>query len=75
MPFWDDFAEGLQMPFKWAEKKFDKADKLVDKVADSAGNAAGGLADLLGGNSNILLYIGIAVVAVVVLPTVLNKVL
>lgn len=71
MTFWNDFADGFEKPFKWAYGKLDKADKLVDKAADGAGN----LVDLLGGNANILLYVGIGVLAVVVLPVVLEKIL
>ena len=73
--FWDDLGDGVQMPFKWAYGKLDKADRASDKIIDAGTNAAGGLADLLGGNSNILVYAGVALLAVIVLPKVLDKVL
>jgi hypothetical protein len=73
--FWDDLGDGIQMPFKWAYGKFDKVDHASDKIMDAGTNAAGGLADLLSGNSNILVYAGVALVAVIVLPKVLDKVL
>jgi hypothetical protein len=69
--FWSDFGDGFETPFKWVGGKFDKVDKLTDKAADGAGN----LVDLIGGNSNALIYIGIAIVAVAILPTILNKTL
>ena len=73
--FWDDFKDGFAKPFEWAYHKLDKVDKASDKVMDASTNAASGLADLLGGNSNILVYAGVALVAVIVLPKVLDKVL
>lgn len=75
MGFGSDFLDGFEMPFKYVYNKFDKADKVADKVLDAGASAAGGLADLLSGNSSILLYLGIGIVVVTVLPTVLNKVL
>lgn len=71
MGFWDDFADGIEKPFKWGYNKLDKADKAADKVLDAGNNVL----DILNGNSNTLVYIGIGIVAVVVLPTILNKVL
>jgi hypothetical protein len=67
--------DGFTKPFRWAYNKFDKVDRASDKVMDAGTNAAGGLADLLSGNSNILVYAGVALVAVIVLPKVLDKVL
>ena len=73
--FWDDFKDNFAKPWKWAYSKFEKSDKAADKVLDAGTNAAASLADILGGNSNILVYAGIALVAVIVLPKVLDKVL
>ena len=73
MSWLDDFVgeNGLQRPFRWAIGKLDKVDKIADKAADGASN----LVDLLAGTGNILLYIGIGIAAVVILPIVLEKVL
>jgi hypothetical protein len=49
----------------------DAADKTVTAATDVVGNVT----DLLSGKSNILLYVGIGVLAIVVLPVVLQKVL
>ena len=90
MTFWDDFATGFKMPFEFiydhgikpAVNVFDKASGAAGKVADAAGNVASGagniangLGDLLSGNSNILMYIGLGIVGVVVLPVLLDKLL
>ena len=83
MGFFDDFAEGFQKPFVWTwDHVGSKVLKIGEKSLDAAGNlasgaagAAEGLASLLSGNSNILLYAGLGIVAVVVLPIVLQKVL
>ena len=71
MGFLDDVGDQFSKPFKWIDSKFDK----VDNVANKALGAGGNVLDLLGGNSNTLVYIGIGIVAVAVLPTILNKVL
>ena len=79
MGFWGDFAEGFQMPFKWGYEKLKKADKVVDKSLDGAGSIAEGLSDILSGNSNILLYLGLGIVAVgtafIVIPKLVDKVI
>lgn len=82
MAFWDDFKDGFSKPYVWVYNKFQKVDKTADRVADTAdrvvdgaGKAAQGLGDLLSGNSNILVYLGIGLVAVVVIPKVLDRVL
>ena len=67
------------MPFKWGYNKLKKADKVVDKSLDGAGSIAEGLADILSGNSNILLYLGLGVVAIgtafIVIPKLVDKVI
>ena len=83
MGFFDDFATGFKMPFEWSwdhigERVVNIADKSLDaagNLASGAAGAANGLASLLSGNSNILLYAGLGIVAVVVLPVILQKVL
>ena len=75
MGFLEDFGDGFAAPFKWAYHKVEKIDKMTDNLADAGIGAAGGLADLLSGNSNILIYIGVGIVGVVVLPVLLEKLL
>ncbi len=80
--FFNDFGDNFIKPWKWAADKFKKADRTVDhaadtadRVVDGAGKAAQGLGDLLSGNSSILMYLGIGLVAVVVLPKLIDRVL
>ena len=73
MGWTSDFAEGFEKPWKWAWDKLEKTDRIADKTLDGAGNIAEGLANLFNGNT--LLYIGLAVVGIVVIPIVLQKVL
>lgn len=80
--FWEDFEDGLKMPFQAVYNKFDKVDRASDraldaggKALDGAGNALEGLGNLLGGNSNILAYLGIGLVGVIVLPKIIDRVL
>jgi hypothetical protein len=82
MGFWQDFATGFQMPFEWGYNKLSRIDGVANNAINAAGNVvqaggnlAGGLGDLLAGNSNILLYLGIGVVTIVVLPVLLDKLL
>ena len=79
MGFWGDFAEGFQKPFKWGYEKLKKADKVVDESLDGAGSIAEGISNILSGNSNILWYLGIGIVAVgtafVVIPKLVDKVI
>ena len=53
----------------------DKALGAAGQLVGGAGNAAEGIGNFLGGNSNILLYIGVGLVAVMVLPKILDRVL
>lgn len=53
----------------------DTAIAAIDKTVGAAGDTLGGIGDLLSGKSNTLVYIGIGIVAVAILPTILNKVL
>jgi len=77
--FWNDFADGFQKPFKWGYEKLKKADKVVDKSLDGARSIAEGISNILSGNSNILLYLGLGIVAVgtafVVIPKLVDKVI
>ena len=69
-------------PLSWVADKFRKVDHVADSVLTGAGNAADAasglltsLNSLLSGNSNILLYAGIGIVAIVIVPIILQKVL
>jgi hypothetical protein len=73
MTFLSDFEDGFSKPFKYAYSKFEKVDQASDKVLNAGGNLVDGLGNLLQGNT--LFYIGIGVVAVIVLPKLLDKVL
>ena len=82
MGFLSDFGDGFIKPWKWAADKFQRADKTVDHAADAAdrvvdagGKAAQGLGDLLSGNSNVLVYLGIGIVALAVVPKLIDRVL
>jgi len=75
MGFLGDVGDGFTMPFKWGYEKLKKVDKVADKSLDGAGSIAEGISDILSGNSNVLIYLGIGVVAVVALPKILDKVL
>ncbi len=70
---WDDFGTGFVDGFtaipKWAYHKGEKIDKGADKVLDGANN----LLDLFTGNSNVLIYIGIGIVAIAIVPTLIEK--
>ena len=79
MGFWNDFGDGFTMPFKWAGEKLKKIDKVADKSLDGAGSIAEGISDLLSGNSNMLMYLGLGIVAIgtayVVIPKLVDKVI
>ena len=67
-------------PLSWVADKFRKVDHVADSVLTGAGNAADAasglltsLNSLLSGNSNILLYAGIGIVAIVIVPIILQK--
>ena len=69
-------------PMSWVADKFRRVDHVADSVLTGAGNAAdaasgllGGLTNLLSGNSNFILYAGIGIAAIVIVPIVLKKVL
>ena len=77
--FFNDFADGFSMPFKWGYEKLKKVDKVADKSLDGAGSIAEGISDLLSGNSNMLMYLGLGIVAIgtafVVIPKLVDKVI
>jgi hypothetical protein len=75
-------GDGLKAAGGYLWNRLKRIDRINDKLGDAAENtvsAAAGAVDTLGnilsGKSNILLYIGLGVIAVVVLPVVLQKVL
>jgi hypothetical protein len=55
--------------------RFDKVNDAAVNVAQGAGTAAVGIGDFLGGKSNFLMYAGVALVGVLILPKVLDRVL
>ena len=65
------------MPFVWAYDKASKLDHTAesDTILDRGTAAASNLLDLIGGNGNVLIYLGIGLVAVIVLPKLLDMVL
>ena len=71
--FWDDFGDGFKKPFVWGYDQANKRLNQVDKLADGAEKGAENLLNLVGGNSNLLVYAAIAVVGVIVVTTVLPK--
>jgi len=75
MGFFEDFADGFKKPWVAAYNQVDKRLNQADKLADKATDGASNLLDLLGGNSNILVYAGIAIVGLIVVTTVLPKVI
>lgn len=75
MGFFDDFGEGFIKPFEWGYNKLTKADKLLDNTLDGASGLLGGISDLLSGKSNFFLYIGLGIVAVAILPKIIEKVI
>jgi hypothetical protein len=75
-------GEGIRAAGGYLWDRVKRVDRLNDKlgdVAEGAVNAASGAVDTLGtilsGKSNVLLYIGLGVLTIVVLPVVLQKVL
>ena len=62
--------------------RFDNINHVADvavgaagNIVQGAGNAAQGIGSFLGGQSNILLYIGIGAAALLILPELVDKVL
>ena len=78
---WDDFGDDVTVAYNdgikpaatgaynLAKNNFNR----LNGVADAAAGAATNLLDFLGGNSNILVYLGIGLVAVIVLPELIEK--
>ena len=62
-------------PVIWVADKIHKVDKIADSILDITAHTASGVDDMLTGKSHFLVYLGIGVVAMVVLPIVLKKVL
>jgi hypothetical protein len=70
---------------QYVQRAADRADKLsglADRAVDAsgqlvtgAGNAAEGIGNFLGGNSSTLLYIGLGVAGIIILPKLIDKVL
>ena len=66
MSFWDDAWTGFQKPFEWGYHIVDRAQSTATSLVDSASSLLSG---------NFLIYAGIGLVAVLVLPKLLEKVL
>jgi len=67
-----------QAGYNMVQKNLSRLDNLgntADKLVGGVGNAADGLGNLLAGNSNILVYLGIGALALVVVPKLIDKVL
>ena len=77
--FWDDVSDGYQYAYnngvKPAYNLVKKNYNRLDNVADAANGAATNLLDILGGNSNVLVYLAIGIVAIVVVPKLIEKAL
>jgi len=71
MGFLEDFGDGFSRPFVWGYNQVEKRVTQADTISDKLVGAGGNVLDILGGNSNILVYGGILVVGLFVL----NKVL
>lgn len=65
MGFMEDFGSGFIKPYEWAYHKIEKVDRVADKALDGAGNLVEGLADLLNGNT--LLIMGAVTIGLIVL--------
>ena len=55
--------------------RFNRFGDAATNAAEGIGKGVQGLGDILSGNSNILLYAGLALVGVLVLPKVLDRIL
>ena len=58
-----------------AMDRFDKLSNLGDHTLDAAGGAVNTLDNLFNGKSNILLYAGLGLMAVLIVPKLVDKVL
>lgn len=77
MGFWDSLSDdymsaynsGIKPAYDIARHNYDR----INGIADAATGAADNLLDMLGGKSNVLVYLGIGLVAVIVLPKLIEK--
>lgn len=72
--FWSQFGQGFSKPFVGIYNLGDKAFSASENIIDGVGSAAGALDDILSGKSNFLIYAGCALVAVIVLPKLIDRV-
>ena len=74
---WGDFADGYtdfyNAGIKPAVNAFEKNYNRLDNIAEAATGAATNILDFFGGKSNFLIYLGIGIVAIVVVPKILEK--
>jgi len=54
---------------------FNRLSGAAVNIAEGAGKGVQGLGDILSGNSNILLYAGLAIVGILVVPKLLDRIL
>lgn len=87
--FWHDFGNSFALPITSLYRGFQGAGQFTNKVIDIAdrvgtssgqiisatGDIAGGISSIISGRSNLFLYAGIAVIAVIVLPKLVDKLL
>ena len=64
---WDTASHSLD--------RIDRIGNAATNAAEGVGKGVQGLGDILSGNSNLLVYAGLALVGIMVLPKVIDKVL
>lgn len=87
--FWNDFGNSFGLPIKSVFHGFQRIGRFGERVVDisdrvatssgqiitATGDLAGGIGSIISGKSHFFVYVGIAVLAVVVLPKIVDKVL
>ena len=68
-------GHAIERPVVWVADKIQKVDHIVDNVLDITAHTTSQVDNILTGKSHFLMYLGIGVLVVVVLPIVLNKAL
>jgi hypothetical protein len=64
--------------WSFASHSLDRLDQFgnaATNAAEGIGKGIGGLGDILSGNSNILLYAGLGIVGIIVLPKLIDRIL
>lgn len=87
--FWNDFGNSFALPFTTIYNGFHRVEHVGERIIDigdrvgtasgeiitATGDIASSIGNVVSGRSNLLLYVGIAIVAVIVLPKVVDKLL